>query len=472
MKNLILTLSSLLLITTMVNAQKLDFDKEKGKEYADQVEESMGVYDNAEMTAYVNKIGERLVAQLEEPLFDFKFKMVPTSVPNAFALPGGYLYVTTGIIPLLESEDELACVMAHEIIHAQNRHAVKSMRRGILPAILQIPGNVLGVFNHQLGNAINSPIQAVSSLGMASYSRKQESEADTEGVELAAKAGYDPNALKSALTRLADAMELMSGEAEEKSYLSDHPYTPDRVAKIDKLISSFDYQESANISSDFLGEFDGVLIGDDPTHGVVEDQLFIHPEFNFRILFPEDWEIQAQKDMVAAQSKDEKAGVIGSFEVSDVSPDSAGQAFLAQINPQYQSYIHGSEKVMISGRPGYMVSFQANSEKGTVYGFRLWIKYDNILQSFYAVGYLDQRKMLEEIMYSIRHISDEERSKVKISHLNVVTATGAENLAAINKRTNSDIDPKLSSLINDVDLDSKLEKGSQIKTVLSTPYFE
>ncbi len=472
MKKLVLTLASLFLVSALTTAQKVDYDKEKGKEYADQVEETMGVYDNAEMTAYVNKIGERLVAQLEEPLFDFQFKMVPTSVPNAFALPGGYLYVTTGLIPLLESEDELACVMAHEIIHAQNRHAVKSMRRGILPAILQIPGNIVGAFNSQLGNSINNPIQAISSLGMASYSRKQETEADTEGVALAAKAGYDPQALKSALTRLAGATEIMSGEAETKSYLSDHPYTPDRVAKIDKLISSFDYPKSAGVSSDFLREFDGVLIGDDPTHGVVSEQLYIHPEFNFRMLFPDEWEIEAQRDMVAAQSKDEKSGVIGSFEISDVSPDSAGQAFLAELNPQYHSYIHGNEKVMISGRPGYMVSFQGDSGKETVYGFRLWIKYDNVLQSFYAVGYLDQRKTLEEIMYSIRHLSDEERSKVEISHLNIVNATGDENLEAVNKRTNSDIDPKLSALINGVELDAKLEQGTQIKTVVSTPYFE
>lgn len=115
--------------TTEIKADSYKLDRQLGAENAQMVASEMGIYQDNALTAYVNQVGQRLVAQLEEPMFDFKFYVADDPTPNAFDLPGGYIYVTRGILTLINSEDELACVLGHEIIHAPERHAIKQMKK-------------------------------------------------------------------------------------------------------------------------------------------------------------------------------------------------------------------------------------------------------------------------------------------------------------------------------------------------------
>ena len=245
-------------------------------------------------TAYLTKVVNRLVSKLDKPLFDYKIQIVPDMSPNAFALPGGHLYITTGMIPILQNEDELACIMGHEVIHSNNRHSVQQIKKSILPKLLEVPGNLIGVLNEDLGDTFNKPIETSNKLLFASYGRKFETEADDEGVELAAKAGYDPYGMISSLSRLSKTIEVATNRAEEKSYFNDHPYTPDRTAAIENKMATLKNVPKKAISSSFLYEFDGILFGNDPSLGVTQENTFLHPELNFLIEFPKDWIIDNQ----------------------------------------------------------------------------------------------------------------------------------------------------------------------------------
>jgi len=133
----------------------------------------IGIYNDSALNAYVGSIGERLVDVLGDPPVDFQFKVVDMAEPNAFALPGGYIYISRGLLSLVNDEAELACVMGHEMIHVTKRHSVKQMNKSILPGILHIPGAVVGLFNQDLGRVINAPISFGSELFLSNYSRKQ-----------------------------------------------------------------------------------------------------------------------------------------------------------------------------------------------------------------------------------------------------------------------------------------------------------
>lgn len=457
---------------TESNAQDISVDQKLGEEASVEVESTMGVYENKRMTKYITEIGERLISQLDTALFEYNIKLITSSVPNAFALPGGYLYVTTGLIPLIETEDELACIMAHEIIHANNRHAVQSMKKKILPTILQIPGNILGVLSPAAGNVINSPIRAISSIGQASYSRKHETEADTEGATLAAKAGYDPSALKDILSRLAKQTEVTSGQTEEKNFLSDHPYTPDRVTNLEAILSTLTVYDGKPISSNFLKEFDGIIAGDDPAKGVAVGQKFIQPTANFSITMPADWKVIYENKVVAGSQKDDDAVLYCQYDTSSQSPEEASAAFLRTLSSSNKKLILGTQAISINDKPAYMVSFSQNHDEKEIYGFKIWMKMEDLMYSVYAIGFTPFRETLEGIVYTIEPLTEADKKEVMIANLKVVKAENGETLDVLNKRTNNTLSKELSAIINNHKQDDPFLKGEEVKIIVDTPYFK
>ena len=194
--NLITLLFLIMTSSTILHAQifsSSNKDKEIGAEVAKQVEEQIGIYEAPVTTTYLRAIGERLVANLKDREFDFEFHIADQWEPNAFALPGGYIYFSRGLLILANTEGEIAGVLGHEISHVTERHSARQQERAILPGLLSLPGAIVGtVVNEDLGNLINSPINMIGKVSLSSYSRKQESQADKLGMHLSAKSGYDP----------------------------------------------------------------------------------------------------------------------------------------------------------------------------------------------------------------------------------------------------------------------------------------
>jgi len=374
---------------SVASTQNVSLDKQLGAENAKMVEAQMGIYPDEEKTAYIRKVGERLIAQLEKPLFDYQFHIVPELTPNAFALPGGYVYVTTGLIPILESEDELACILAHEIIHANNRHSIKQLEKSILPRLLEIPGNLIGVFDQNLGAIFNAPIKTSNALLFASYSRKAETEADEEGIKLAAAAGYDTNAMIIALIRLSATIEVATGQKEQKSYFNDHPYTPDRAKSIEKTQKKLDAKKEAPISADFINEFDSLLFGDSPSKGVIKENQFLHPDIDFSIHFPEGWTIENQPTNVGAYHPERKAAVFVSLEEQGLSPIEAGNRMIENLDKENKGKLSGVEPYEVNGNKGYLITFTEKTKDLTMYSYVLWLPLKNNL--FKIVGLAPHR---------------------------------------------------------------------------------
>jgi predicted Zn-dependent protease len=183
-----------------------DAEIEQGREAAQQVGQYMGFSGSAELNAYVTRIGERLVTHSSRSHLECEFHVVDMKEPNAFALPGGFIYVSRGLLALMNSEDELATVLGHEIGHVAARHSVQRQAKSRpwipLQILTGIGGAAASVVSPEIGAAVAGAGQLPAALVLAKYSRTQEQEADRLGQQYAAAEGWDPAALASSMDAL------------------------------------------------------------------------------------------------------------------------------------------------------------------------------------------------------------------------------------------------------------------------------
>src|SRR6185436_20624485 len=208
-------------------------DLEQGAEVAKQVEQQIGLYSLPKADAYLGELGARLVASANDPRWKFAFHIVDQPEPNAFAIPGGGIYLSRGLLALVNREDELAGVLGHEIAHVTERHSARQQRKGFLPGLLSVPGKIVGgIVSEDLGSLINAPIDTLGGAWLSRYSRGQETDADRVGMRTAAQAGYDPQALADVLLSLDLAVKNLTGQEQRFSFFDSHPMTETRLKDI------------------------------------------------------------------------------------------------------------------------------------------------------------------------------------------------------------------------------------------------
>ncbi|GAD79268.1 M48 family metalloprotease [Vibrio ezurae] len=448
-----------------------DYDKQIGAENAALVEAQIGIYDKHKMEAYVQQVGARLVSHIDNPEFEFHFKIIDDATPNAFALPGGYIFVSRGLLSLVNNEDELACVMAHEIIHVTERHSVKQMRSGILPGIVEIPGNIVGgVINEDLGNLINAPISAGNHLLMAGYSRSHESDADRLGIDLAAKAGYEPLAMNSILQRLNRTVEIQTKKESERSYFDSHPYTPDRVADVNKEAKKLTVAQIPPIHKDFVSQVDGLLVGQNPSKGIFREQLFLQPELKFAIDFPEQWVTLNQASVVAAVDKTQDAAVVLSLASNEFSAKEHAIRFQNELQRRYKMDLSLDEQPLGWGKSIYSITLSNEKKDQKSYMTRGWINLGVDTYQIVTIASEEKKAVADASAHSFRPMTEQERSSITQLELKVVQATEGETLAALLADNHSQRSLELLAVMNALDENQRLTNNEKVKVVVEAPY--
>ncbi|MBI4182448.1 MAG: M48 family metalloprotease [Proteobacteria bacterium] len=260
-----------------------------------------GEVEDAAIRAYVDEVGQRLAQASDMPGLRFTFTVLNTDIVNAMATPGGYVYVTRGLLALADSEAELAGVLGHEIGHVTARHAAQQYSAAMT---LGIGATVLGIL---VDNRLASDLaQAGSQLFLAAYSRDQEFEADLLGVRHLARAGYDTAAMASMLAKIETHSRLEAriagreGGPDEYNFLATHPRTPDRVARAVAQAGVVAPPEPRVARTEYLGRIDGLVFGDDPKEGMVRGQAFVHPGLGLRFEAPPGFRLRnAAREVVA-----------------------------------------------------------------------------------------------------------------------------------------------------------------------------
>ena len=464
---------SLLLLSSSGICQDIEFDIKQGAKAAKQIADSYAIDTVSIAAKYLSDVGYRLTRNLENQLFDYKFHLIDMSEPNAFALPGGYVYVTRGIITLLNNEDELAGIIGHEIIHAQNRHSYKASKKKVLPTILKAPGNVVGLVNEDLGNLINAPVNISSALGLAKYGRKQEEEADAYGVRLAAKSGYRPAALATALENLSKDIEYLTGSKEKFSYFNDHPFTPERVENIrgiSKNLSVASQVPIASIKNGFLDKLSGIYIGKHPRQGVFDRNRFYHLDLDLDITFPPEWPLINSSTYVAARQPKGAAMIYMIVLPGKLEPKEYGKAFITRFRKKYRVESYRAEDLQINGYPAYIFGIDEMSNGQKNNSTLIWIKKDSITYQIVGAGLKKYEKDFESVAGSITTLTEQTKARVTGIVLSIAEAKEGESLEELSTRTGNVLSLEYLTLINGIQPGIALEGGQLLKTGIKKQY--
>jgi len=283
-----------------------DDEKRLGaKEHPKLVKQFGGEYADRDLDAYVERVGRTLAAETEMPGLDYSFTVLDDDLINAFALPGGYIHVTRGLMALASNEAELAGVLAHELGHVTARHSAERYSQQVVAdmgtAILGAAGSVVGVPG--VGSVAGYGAQAA----LQSYSRDQELEADQLGIRYMTRAGYDPEAMASffkkmdAYTQLQATLAGDPGAADSFSVMASHPRTGDRVEEAIKLAKSALVNNPKVNEEAYLSHIDGITFGDSPDEGVRRGREFAHSKLGIAFRVPSGFILSNSPSRVTAR---------------------------------------------------------------------------------------------------------------------------------------------------------------------------
>jgi len=471
----LLAAAVVLVSMTAVPAVTQSSDEEIGAKVAEQVETEIGIYQAPVTSDYVAAIGSRLVGNLKDNPFTFKFNIVDQFDPNAFALPGGWVYISRGLLVLANSEDELAGVIGHEITHVTERHSANRQRRGILGGVLQIPGAIVGsVVSEDLGQLLNAPINTISQISLATYSRSQESEADKLGMRLAARSGYDPTALADILSHLEADVEMLTGKKHKSSFFDSHPTTPDRVENITEEAEDIEWSRQTAVAADrreFLGKLEGLWYDANPAQGVFKDGQFYQPDMGFTLTFPVGWTTLNTPDHVGAFAKDQRAvALVGVAGKED--PSIFGERFVARLWNEHQMKPLESRPVDSDEWTGYYVTVEEGASRGgeRSYLHYLWAQMDGVTYQLVGACADRYREMLRDTALSMRPLAEGDWESIAALRLRLVEARDGESLAQLGERTGNRWTPKYTALINNLTVGQTMKAGALVKIARREQY--
>jgi predicted Zn-dependent protease len=267
-----------------------------GRQSDAEVRQQMGLYQDPALQQYIRGIGARLARQAHRPNLPWTFAVVDEPAVNAFALPGGFVYITRGILPFLRNEAELAAVMGHEVGHVDARHSAQQYSTQTLAG-----GGlaVLGIFVPQ-----TRPAQGLASAGLNAmflkFSREDELQADQLGVGYASKAGWDPQGMPGLLGTLARLDSATGSSRGVPNWALTHPPAADRVAKVQAAVAAVPAGGTTNPTT-LEQHIDGLVFGDSREKGIVRGTEFLHPILRFAVRFPDGWDVQNGEEQVVAQ---------------------------------------------------------------------------------------------------------------------------------------------------------------------------
>ncbi len=285
-----------------------------GRSNNPKIRQQYGVYNDPTLQAYVQRIGERLAKQSHRPNLKYTFTVLDGDEVNAFALPGGYIYITRGILAYIQNEAELAAVLGHEIGHVTARHGVNRYTRGM---VTQIGAGILSQVVPGLGNQLGQElINVIGNALLSGYGREDELQADRLGAEYITRTGYDPEAVIGVVSILKNQEEFEKKRAaaenrEPRVYhgvFASHPSADDRLQQAVAEARKFKTGAATQLArDDYHKHLDGVIFGDSPREGVRRGSSFYHRDLNFAVDFPEGWKIANQPKAVIATAPDQAA---------------------------------------------------------------------------------------------------------------------------------------------------------------------
>jgi predicted Zn-dependent protease len=392
--------------------------------------------------------------------FQYQFEVVDQWSPNAFALPGGHIFVSRGLLVLTNSEDELACVIGHEITHAAERHAASQQ-----------------AYTEQLSPfSLGLPRMAT----LAAYARDQERMADTGGQRICAAAGYDAHAMSTFLQSLDLVERLQMGSSRIPTFLDTHPGAPERIGSAAIFASTLpkaadsDSLDSPIRREKYLDHFENLLLGADPSEGVIQSSRFLHPDLGIALTFPAGWQITNTPAAVVAISPKHDAR----FALEDAGPgddpEAVAEPYLAQRLQEVRAVIDFKGAQATRCCKSFVVRGQVQTQQAVIAGQLTWValggrvyRLSAAYPPIVAAKYADRAK---QMVRSLRPLTPEERASIMVNRLHLARARAGETIAAFSERTGNVYEVHPTAIANGLSVDAVLGEGQLMKIGVRTKY--
>jgi predicted Zn-dependent protease len=429
----------------------------------------MGLYSDPELQRYVQDVGLRLARTSERPNLPWHFAVVDQPAVNAFALPGGYIYLTRGILPFLHDESQLAGVLGHEIGHVTARHSAQQYTKATSAGI---GVTLLSIFVPEARPLQNITETALGVLFLK-YGRDDELQADTLGVQYASRSGWNPSGVPGMLTTLARLDEASGSRKGVPNWLSTHPAPADRVQKVQAAIQQADATPAGTSGAidrgQFLNRIDGIIFGDSPSEGIVRGNAFLHRDLRLGLTFPQGWDIQNTKTHVLAKAPERDNFML--LQLVQKPQGSVEQIARSGMANAGFRQLEGND-TRINGLDAYVGTYQGNVEGlGNVVTVAAHIVHDRNVYVFAGLAPPDQfeaaQRQFVSSIRSFRSLSDSEAANIRPSRVQLHTVRSGDTWQSIAARAGDGaVKPATLAIMNNSDPSRQPRPGDRIKIVV------
>ncbi len=442
-----------------------------GRELDAQVRQEMGVYQDDDLQRYVQDLGMELAKRSQRPNLPWSFAVIDSPAVNAFALPGGYIYITRGILPYLDNEAQLVGVLGHEIGHVTARHSAQQYTRSMGASLGVLVGSI---FVPQLRPFTDF---AEGGLGVLflKFGRDDELQADALGAEYTATGGWDPEQVPRFLTTLARIAETTDRNG-VPNWLLTHPQPENRAVRVTetvKKVQAVGEGESAfkTDRDGYLARIDGLVFGDNPEDGIVRGNVFLHPPLRFAVEFPDGWEITNSDEQVVAQEPGNKVFIV----LRTIEPR-LGRT-LDQVAQQHmrESGYKATDATLttIDGMEALVGTYEGNASgigKVMARGAHIVMGRSTFFIGGIASPDLYPRVTanFDRTIQSFRQMSQDEADAVKPNLLDFYTAREGDTWQSIAQRAGKGLVGALTlAIMNDHAIDQQPKAGTRLKIVVA-----
>jgi predicted Zn-dependent protease len=431
---------------------------EMGKQGSQEILATMPVMSDA-IQNYVRGVATQLVGVAERPNLPWSFYVLDDATVNAFAFPGGFIFVTRGILTHMNSEAELAGVLGHEIGHVTARHTAQQLTKQQLAQTGLVVGSIFSETVAGLAGV------ASTGLGMLfmKFGRDAEYQSDELGFRYMTKLNYDPKAISSMFTMLQRQTEL-GGGGRLPEWQSTHPDPENRVGRNDERVAQFKPTGPLKVNqAEFVRVLDGVVFGENPRQGFFNANTFNHPDLKFRFVFPQGWKTQNMPASVVGVSAAQDAMI--RLALAKGSPQDALRQFLGSQGVQAGRTSNNP----INGIPAATGEFQAQTEQGVLAGIISFVQYDGrtyqLLAYTPAQKYQNYTNTFLQSLQSFNRLTDQSALNVQPKRVNVVRLERDMTIDAFNRAYPSSIPFEHVVVINGVQPGALLKAGTLVKQV-------
>jgi predicted Zn-dependent protease len=429
-----------------------------GRQEAEKAVAAYGRYADDELQAYVAALGNELAAVSERPDLPWTFTVVDDPVVNAFALPGGYIFITRGILAHFNSEAELASVIGHEIGHVTARHSVERMSTA---QIATLGLGVATIASEDVAQYAGLAMQGLQ-LMFLKFSRDDERQSDDLGLRYMSRAGYDPHEMPKVFNTL-DRVSAAHGGGRIPVWASTHPNPDRRAERIGEQIGGLpEERRSGTVNrDDYLRRLDGMVFGNNPREGYFIDNRFYHPELAFQLAFPAGWRLVNTRQAVGGISPEQDAMVVLTL-AREETPAAAVQAFFEQ---------EGLERGGVWKRRFHNFRTIATEQQpNTVHGLVGFLQHDGRVYQLLSYTPSDRwsqyQRAAQQSLASFRGLDQQEYLDVQPANIEIVELTRRMTITQFQRRYPSSVELTELAILNGVAEDEVMPRGKLVKRVI------